>query len=167
MPNWGAEIPVTIFDRKPDFVGDDDVCLVLTGGTWYGHIKPTAARDWFWYPPVKAIRFLDHHPYYKENKMDYQLYIREEAARRLNEADTSRDYVYSAFSYDHPSMKAMCKALVEFGFKRPFDPLMVAVEALLQAHSEGKLSIVYEDDVRDALAKSLADQGYELVKVAK
>ena len=36
MPNWGAEIPVTIVDRKPDFVGDDDVCAVFDAPYWFG-----------------------------------------------------------------------------------------------------------------------------------
>ena len=97
--------------------------------------------------------------------MDYPLYIREEAARRLNYNEGG----WLPSDNDEP-MQAMCKLLVHTGFKGPIDPLMMAIDALVDAWDKSPLSIPQlriQGKLHEALAKSLADQGYELVKVAK
>ena len=104
MPNWGAEIPVTIVDRKPDFVGDDDVCSVYSTGSWWGLSKKNKSRYWTWDPGITAIKLLADHPYYTEDKpMIISEAAAKEALRRFGR------------SYDNISVDRVVRGKMDIG----------------------------------------------------
>ena len=128
MPNWGAEIPVTIVDRKPDFVGDDDLCAIYQSKTWLDHNR---ASRWGWHSGITAIKLLADHPYYaKERTMIISREAAIEALKRLG-IPNGPNRVAEILANRDPSSYQLAKAIQRLWdlcpSERPVDNRVIAM----------------------------------------
>ena len=131
MPNWGAEIPVPIVDRKPDFVGNDDVCAVYQN-YWYGEKDQFPAKWWNWRRSVTTIKLLADHPYYtKEKTMVISREAAIEALKRLSVAEFMdlevRETMMGFMKSSHELAKAIQELWDACPEKRPVDNRVIAM----------------------------------------
>ena len=139
MPNWGAEIPVTIVDRKPVFFGDYDLCDVAVGagGNWCGGRLEFRACQWNWNPAITAIKLLADHPYYtKENAMVISREAAIEALKRLSVAEFTdlevRETMRGFMKNSHELAKAIEEHWIDCPEKRPVDNRVIAMSYAIE-----------------------------------
>ncbi len=156
MTIWGAEIPVTIVGRKPDFVGDDDRVLIFYGATACGD---NMAEFIFWDSRITAIKLPADHPYYKKEKSMTDIVISREAAieaLRRNGYAVSEDAIARVItSSAYQDMSNLAKAIQELWDacpeKRPVDNRVIAMRAAY-------ISLFSENDSRASIAAGKDDK---------